>query len=136
MIFVIEDYQCLFPSRLIPLALCSYILAMPATRANAATPADTTDVQHLREEYHSAVVAHDGAHLAKLFAPTSTAWFNVLSDPGYARAQEKTPDAPKVRPGSVEGFVNFVSTSGPKLDQQHGHDDNCPTEPELGEALQ
>ncbi|MEG3152786.1 nuclear transport factor 2 family protein [Sphingomonas sp. ZT3P38] len=93
---------------------------MSAPGARASTQTDAVDVRRLMEEYHSAVVGHDGARLAGLFVPTGSAWFNVLSGPGYAVARAKTPDAPKVRPGTVDGFVRFVSSSKAKLDPQHG----------------
>ncbi|MGY2736587.1 nuclear transport factor 2 family protein [Sphingomonas sp. UYP23] len=89
-----------------------------AGAASASTPA--SEVVRLMTDYHSAVIGHDGTRLAALFVPAGSAWFNVLSDSGFAAAQATNPKSPKVRPSTVEGFIKFVSTSTAKLDPEHG----------------
>ena len=97
-----------------------FLLASPA-RAQPDTSRDTVDVQHVMAAFHAAVVAHDGARLATLFAPSGSTWFNVLSDQRYALARAKVPDAPKIRVSSFQDFVGFVSKSKASLDPQHSN---------------
>ncbi|MGB8441899.1 MAG: hypothetical protein WA867_17330 [Candidatus Acidiferrales bacterium] len=85
------------------------------------TASDTVDVQHLIEDYHEAVVSHDGARLARLFIPEGSMWLNVLSDEAYARAKAKSPDAVKIRVGSYKDFAKLVSTSTASFNPTHTH---------------
>lgn len=87
--------------------------------ALATTTDDTVDIDHLIAAYHRAVVGHDGARLAAMFVPEGTAWFSVLTPVGLAHARARVPGAPKVRPGSVQGFVKMVSSGTAALDPQH-----------------
>lgn len=87
----------------------------------ARTYQDTIDVQHVMDAFHQAVVTHDGARLAALFIPEGSAWLNVLSDDGYARAKAKSPQAHKIRLGSYRDFAKFVSDSKDSLDPRHSH---------------
>jgi len=93
--------------------------ASPAVDANVA--ADTVDVQHVMDAYHAAVVGHDGVRLTSLFIPQGSVWLNVLSDAAYARAKAKSPDAVKVRVGSVADFAKLVSTSKASFNPTHTH---------------
>ena len=68
--------------------------------------------------YHQAVTSHDGARLASMFIDKGS-WFNVLSDPAFARARAANAVAPKVRPWSFQDFAKVVSTSHAALDPQH-----------------
>jgi hypothetical protein len=95
-------------------------LLVSATAA-AQDSASTTDVQHVMDAFHDAVVHHDGARLAALFIPEGSAWLNVLSDDAYAQAKAKSPDAMKVRVGSYKDFAKFVSTTTANLDPEHSH---------------
>jgi len=52
-----------------------------------------TDIQHVMEAFHQAVVAHDGGRVASLFVAEGSTWFNVLSDEAFAAARAKTPTA-------------------------------------------
>lgn len=99
------------------LAACVLILSF--SPAIASTADDTVDVDHLIVAYHQAVVSHDASRLAALFLPAGTAWFSVLSDDGLKRARAKSPDATKLKPGSVESFVKLVATSKSRLDPRH-----------------
>jgi hypothetical protein len=106
--------------RLVAVVICGSALMAPVMNARATTATDVSDVKRLMDEYHSAVTSHDGPRLAKLFVPAGSSWFNVLSDTGYTLAKTKASDALKVRTGSVESFIQFVSMSKAKLDPQHG----------------
>lgn len=88
--------------------------------ARAGTLADdTSDVQHVMDAYHDAVVAHDGARLAALFIPHGSVWLNVLSDDVFAAARAKAPAALKVRAGSVADFAQLVSGSRMQFNPTH-----------------
>jgi len=105
------------------LFLFGLALTSAGTRAHDSMPAetsDTDDVPHVMEAFHQAVLAHDGARLARLFLPQSV-WFNVLSDEAYARARAKSPDAAKVHLGSYADFAKLVSTTKASFDPQHTH---------------
>ena len=95
------------------------VLIMTFSPALASTADDTADVDHLIAAYHQAVVSHDAPRLAALFVPTGSAWFSVLSDDGLQRVRVKSPDAMKLKPGSVESFVKMVATSTSRLDPRH-----------------
>ncbi len=101
--------------------LAAGVLILTSSSALASTADDTIDVDHLIAAYHQAVVTHDASRLAALFAPQGTAWFSVLSDDGLKRARAKSPEATKVKPGSVESFVTMVATSKSRLDPRHSH---------------
>jgi len=95
------------------------MLLLSFSPALASTVDDTVDVDHVIAAYHQAVVSHDAPRLAALFVPTGTAWFNVLSNEGLKRARERSPDAAKLKPGSVDSFVRLVATSKSRLDPRH-----------------
>ena len=73
------------------------------------------------QAYHEAVVSHDGARVAALLVPTGSAWFNVLSDEGYAHFRTQHPTAPKVRAGSAHNFATYVSTTKSNLDPERSN---------------
>lgn len=94
--------------------------AEESQRGAAATLAqDTGDVQHVMDAFHEAVIHHDGKRLASLFIAEGSTWLNVLSDEAYARARAASPTPPKVRVGSYQDFVKFVTTSKADLNPVH-----------------
>ena len=98
--------------------------ALPAeskTTTSASIDADTVDVQHVMDAYHEAVITHDGARLTQLFIPQGSMWLNVLSEEAYSRAKAKSPNAVKVRVGSVADFAKVVSTSKASFNPTHTH---------------
>lgn len=100
-------------------ALC-LVAMVPGGFALASTADDTVDVAHLMHAYHEAVVSHDGARLAALFVPAGGAWFNVLSDQGWAHVRARNPKAAKVRAGSAQSFAAYVGATKSNLDPEHG----------------
>lgn len=102
-----------------PAALCASLIVLAALPAHASTADDTVDVAHLMVAYHAAVVDHDGPRLAALFVSEGASWFSVLSDAGLAHVREKSPDAPRLRPGGVAAFVTLVATSKAHLNPEH-----------------
>ena len=87
--------------------------------ARSAAAADTAAIEQVMAGFHQAVVSHDGEKLKGFFLPQGTAWFNVLTGEALIRARAKTPDAPKVRPGSFQDFAAFVSGGKADLDPRH-----------------
>lgn len=95
-------------------------LCLAAVRT-ALAGTETAAVQKVMDSFHRAVINHDGAQVAALFIPEGSAWLNVLSDEAYARAKVKSPNAPKIRPGSYKEFADFVSHSKVSLEPRHSH---------------
>jgi hypothetical protein len=98
--------------------------ALPAegkTAVSASIASDTVDIQHVMDAYHEAVITHDGSRLAQLFIPQGSMWLNVLSDDAYAQAKAKSPNAVRVRVGSVTDFAKVVSTSKASFNPTHTH---------------
>jgi hypothetical protein len=98
--------------------------ALPAegkTARSASIESDTVDIEHVMDAYHEAVITHDGSRLVQLFIPQGSMWLNVLSDDAYAQAKAKSPDAVKVRVGSVTDFAKVVSTSKASFNPTHTH---------------
>ena len=87
--------------------------------AFSAQAADTSGIEQVMSGFHQAVVSHDGEKLKGYFLPQGTAWFNVLTDEALSRIRQKTPDAPKVRPGTYQDFAAFVSSGKADLDPKH-----------------
>jgi len=82
---------------------------------------DTVDVEHVMAAYHEAVVAHDGARLAKLFIPQGSTWLNVLSDQAFAHLSASKPGITKIKVGNYQDFAKIVSQSTRHMDPQHQH---------------
>ncbi len=95
--------------------------AAPQHTAQAATAADTVDVQHVMDAFHQAVVSHDGERIRSLFLPDGSTWLNVLTDDAYARAKAAKPDVAKVRVSNFRDFATFVSTTHSSLDPRHSN---------------
>jgi hypothetical protein len=98
--------------------------ALPAERktaVSASIESDTVDIEHVMDAYHEAVITHDGSRLVQLFIPQGSMWLNVLSDDAYAQAKAKSPDAVKLRVGSITDFAKVVSTSKASFNPTHTH---------------
>ena len=103
------------------ISTASFAQSAEPVETNKVTAADTVDVQHVIDNYHAAVVAHDGSRLSQLFIPQGSMWLNVLSDDAYARAKAKSPSAVKVRVGSYTDFVKLLATSKADFNPTHTH---------------
>jgi ketosteroid isomerase-like protein len=115
------------------LVLCALMLLPIAAVAQTPTPpvaptgsasehqAEVAAIEQLMEQYHSAVVSHNGAALSDLFLPDANIWLNVLTDSAYNRAQARGAKAPKVRVGSYRDFAKFVSSTPKALDPEHSN---------------
>jgi ketosteroid isomerase-like protein len=78
-------------------------------------------IEHVMNQYHQAVVSHDGAALSALFLPDANLWLNVLTDSAYAQAQAKSATAQKVRISSYREFAKLVSTTPKTFDPEHSN---------------
>jgi ketosteroid isomerase-like protein len=89
------------------LFIASVLLCSSALANNSST--DIADIQQVMDNFHEAVVSHDGARLSALFIPEGSTWLNVAKSPA------------KVRVGSYQDFAKFVSTTKSQLNPQHSH---------------
>jgi hypothetical protein len=113
------------------LALGAFALLPIATIAQAPAPstaqieavndhrAEQGAIEQVMKQYHSAILAHDGTALSGLFLPDANLWLNVLTDSAYARAQEKSPTAQKVRVSNYQDFAKLVSATPRNFDPEH-----------------
>jgi hypothetical protein len=114
-------------------ALCALVLLPIALTAQTPTPsmtqtetandrhADEAAIEEVMNQYHSAILAHDGTALTGLFLPNANLWLNVLTDSAYARAQAKSPTAQKIRISSYRDFAKLVSTTTKSVDPEHSN---------------
>jgi ketosteroid isomerase-like protein len=89
-------------------AFIASLLLSTSALANNTSP-DVADIQRVMDNFHEAVVSHDGARLSALFIPEGSTWLTVLKSPA------------KVRVGSYQDFAKFVSTTKSTLNPQHSH---------------
>jgi ketosteroid isomerase-like protein len=87
--------------------IASVLLCSSALANNSST--DVADIHRVMDNFHEAVVSHDGARLSALFIPEGSTWLNVLKSPA------------KVRVGTYQDFAKFVSTTKSELNPQHSH---------------
>ncbi len=114
-------------------ALCVFVLLPVAAMAQTPTPsmaqtetanerhAQVTAIEQVMNQYHEAVVSHDGAALSALFLPEANIWLSVLTDSAYDRAQAKGDDDPKVRVSSYLDFAKVVSSTAKTFDPKHSN---------------
>jgi hypothetical protein len=83
--------------------------------------AEQAAIEQVMKQYHSAILAHDGTALTGLFLRDANLWLNVLTDSAYAREQEKSPTAQKVRVSNYQDFAKLVSTTPKNFDPEHSN---------------
>lgn len=115
------------------LALCALVLLPVAAIAQASAPssaqaeavndhrADQAAIEQVMSQYHSAILAHDGTALSRLFLPDANLWLNVLTESAYVRARAKSPSAQKVRVSNYQDFAKLVSTTPKSFDPEHSN---------------
>jgi hypothetical protein len=115
------------------LALCALALLPIAAIAQTPAPstaqtqtaneshADEVAIEQVMNQYHSAILAHDGTALSTLFLPDANLWLNVLTDSAYARAQSKSATAQKIRLSNYRDFAKLVSTTPKSFDPEHSN---------------
>lgn len=114
----------LFALALSPIALTAAQTPAPSIAQTQTTNdrhADEAAIEQVMNQYHAAILAHDGAALAALFLPDANLWLNVLADSAYARAQAKSPTAEKVRVSNYKDFAKLVSTTPKSFDPEHSN---------------
>ena len=114
-------------------ALCALALLPMAAIAQTQSPltaqtktgndrrADQVAIEQVMQQYHAAILSHDGTALAGLFLPNANLWLNVLTDSAYARAQAKSATAQKVRVSNYRDFAKLVSTTPKNFDPEHSN---------------
>ena len=83
----------LFDLALLPMAAITQTEtpAMSQTEPANERDAQLAAIKQVMQQYHKAVVTHNGAALSGLFLPEANIWLNVLTDSTYNRAKAKTP---------------------------------------------
>jgi ketosteroid isomerase-like protein len=108
---------------LLPIALSAQTPAPSAAQTHTANDhrAEEAAIEQVMNEYHAAILAHDGTALSNLFLPDGNLWLNVLTDSAYVRAQAKSPTAKKVRVSSYRDFAKLISTTPKTFDPEHSN---------------
>jgi len=108
---------------LLPIATSAQTPVMSAAQTQTANGerADEAAIEQVMNQYHAAILAHDGTALSGLFLPDANLWLNVLTDSAYARAQSKSATAQKVRVSNYRDFAKLVSTTTKSFDPEHGN---------------
>ena len=83
--------------------------------------ADQAAIEQVMQQYHAAILAHDGTKLSSLFLPDPNLWLNVLTDSAYARAKAKSATAQKVRVSNFRDFAKLVSSTTKLFDPEHSN---------------
>jgi ketosteroid isomerase-like protein len=106
---------------ILPIVLIARTQATSATQTQTANNhnADEAAIEQVMNQYHAAILAHDGTALSGLFLPDANLWLNVLTDSAYARAQTKSATAQKVRVSNYRDFAKLVSTTPKNFDPEH-----------------
>ena len=112
-----------FAFALLPIALPAQTPAPPANQTQTVSDhrADKTAIEQVMNQYHAAILAHDGNALAGLFLPEANLWLNVLTDSAYVRVQANSPSAQKVRMSNYKDFAKLVSTTPKSFDPEHNN---------------
>jgi len=107
----------------LPLALTAQTPAPSIAQTQTANDrhADEAAIEQVMNQYHAAILAHDGAALSALFLPDANLWLNVLTDSAYARAKANSPTAQKVRVSNYKDFAKLVSTTPKNFDPEHSN---------------
>jgi len=113
----------LFAFALSPIGLTAQTPAASAAQIQTASDhlADETAIEQVMNQYHAAIVAHNGTALSGLSLPDANLWLNVLTDSAYAQAQAKSPTAQKVRVSNYRDFAKLVSTTPKSFDPEHSN---------------
>jgi ketosteroid isomerase-like protein len=111
----------LFALAFLPTALAAQTPTPSAPQTQTANDhhADEAAIQQVMNQYHAAILAHDGNALSRLFLPDANLWLSVLTDSAYARAQAKSPTTQKIRISNYQDFAKLVSTTAKKFDPEH-----------------
>ena len=108
---------------LLPKTLTAQTQAAPAAQTQTANDhhADETAIEEVMNQYHAAILAHDGTALAGLFLPDANLWLNVLTDSAYAGVQAKSPTVQKVRVSNYRDFAKLVTSTTKSFDPEHSN---------------
>jgi len=108
---------------LLPIALTAQTPVTSAVQTQTANGhrADEAAIKQVMDQYHAAILAHDGTALSGLFLPDASLWLNVFTDSAYARAQSKSATAQKVRVSNYRDFAKLVSTTTKSFDPEHSN---------------
>jgi hypothetical protein len=108
---------------LLPITLTAQTPAPSATQVQTANDyrLDDAAIKEVMNQYHAAILAHDGAALSALFLPDANLWLNVLTDSAFAQEQAKSPNTKKVRISNYQDFAKLVSTTSKTFSPEHNN---------------
>lgn len=100
------------------IAMLAFVSLTAGAQQTAPDGDSTKEIRQVMDEYHGALVSHDGGRLARLFLPGSV-WLNVLTDKVYENARRQNPETVKIKVGNYRDFAKYVSTTTKVLDPRH-----------------
>lgn len=97
-----------------------FLLAAFLAPAHAKEAADLAQsraqIQQLVEQFKTAIKAHDGDGMAKLFLPGSS-WLQGLDDASWVKVKAKEPNAKQFGPGDYQKFSQFVGKATKPIEE-------------------
>ncbi len=104
---------------LVTLALAAMIgLANTAVAADTEINAATKQIEQVVSHFQTAIINKDKAALTALFLPANNSWIAVPTEATYRVVHAKHPKAPRFMPGSYTEFVDFVTASPERMQEQ------------------
>ena len=98
-------------------ALLLFAASMAPVHAKDAAPDPSQDeIRQLVEQFKTAIKAHDGEGMAKLFLPGGS-WLQTLDDASWEKVKAKEPDARQVTTGDYQKFSQFVGKATKPIEE-------------------
>ena len=101
---------------LLPTLLLFAACMTPAHAKDTAANPSHAQIQQLVEQFKSAIKAHDGEGMAKLFLPGSS-WLQTLDDASWEKVKAKEPDARQVTTSDYQKFSQFVGKATKPIEE-------------------
>ncbi|MGO4701399.1 YybH family protein [Dyella sp. 2RAB6] len=98
------------------LFLLAASLAPVHAKEAANVPQARAQIQQLVEQFKTAIKAHDGEGMAKLFMPGGS-WFQSLDDASWAKVKTREPNARQVMPDDYQKFSQFVGKATKPIEE-------------------
>lgn len=102
---------------MLPLLLLA-LAAAPTARARTSSPRDLAAIQQVMSDFQTAIRTHDGKLLFSLMHDWHVLFAMPPSPEMLASARAVDPSYAGLRPGGLQRFVEFITTSKDKLDER------------------
>jgi hypothetical protein len=89
-----------------------------AQTAISAHEAHVAAIRQVVEQFKTAIIAHDGKTLGKLFLQDHDSWLSVADEPAWTAVKARNPAARKVLPSTWKKFVEFVQTAPKPVEER------------------